>query len=562
VRDPEEGLTGRPPAPGLWARLGHRLARFASGVGLERSARLLSVATVPLLAAGGDFDDLAPVFSALAAYVLVTAFVPRNRWIRAADLLVAAALIALTHGQIVPFLFFLIVAVAGPASAGGVRAGLAAGGTLSAVLLTTLGWSGELPALGLGGALPAALLFPLAGVTAASAAQVLADQSVQGRLVLEEANRLLSSLRSIADDIPGGLDVSTVSAAILAELRTVAGGGAAIVYAEQQGLLQPTAAAGVSPGQVPTLRLDELRGLAAVTGTSTGLHTPRDLPAALRPAARVHPHWSVVALEGEESPVGVLLVGFDAPDAAVSAGARLGSIASDGGLALDNARLFYSTRARTADAARRSIAGDLHDGVAQSLAHIRMELELLARHSDGPMETEARRLAQVAGAALEDLRATIRGLRKPLDGGLATMIATHIDGVRSPSGPDLTFQVAGTAELAPERRDEVLKVAQEAVSNALRHARAASVTVGLDLSADELVLRVEDDGIGVNGRTVRPGTGIGLRSMRERAERLGGDLAIRERLGSGTEVVLRCPVEGPASPPRRSDHLTARESET
>jgi signal transduction histidine kinase len=555
VRDPEEGLTRRPPAVGRWSRLGQPLARYASALGLERSARLVAVATVPLLATGGNFDDVAPWFSTLAAYVLLTALLPRNRWVRTADLSVAAALIVVTGGQIVPFLLYLVVAVAGPASAGGVWAGLAAGGALSAVLLATLGWSGDLPSLGIGGALPAALLFPLAAVTTASAAQVLAEQSVQGRLVLEEANRLLSSLRSIADDIPGGLDVSTVSAAILAELRTVDGAEAAIVYAEQQGLLQPTAAAGVSPGQVPTLRLDELRDVAVVAAPTMRFLTPRGLPAALRDVTRTHPHWAVVRLEGGGSLGGVLLVGLDGPETARSCRPRLASIASDGGLALENARLFYGTRARTADAARRSIAGDLHDGVAQSLAHIRMELEMLARHSEGPVEEEARRLAQVAGSALEDLRATIRGLRKPLDGGLAAMIATHVDGVRSPTGPDLTFQVTGTAELAPERRDDLLKIAQEAISNALRHARAAEVTVGLDLRADDLVLRIEDDGIGLRGHSAHPGTGIGLRSMQERAERLGGELEVRERLGSGTEVLLRCPVEAPVSPPPRADHL-------
>jgi signal transduction histidine kinase len=555
VRDPEEGLTRRPPVPRGWSLLGQEVARYASAVGLERSARLLSVATVPFLAAGGDFGDVAAVFAGLAAYVLVTALLPRNRWVRAADLAVAATLIVLAGGQIVPFLLYLIVAVAGPASAGGVWAGLAAGGTLSAVLLTTLGFSGALPSLGIGGALPAALLFPLAAVTTASAAQVLADQSAQGRLVLEEANRLLSSLRSIADDIPGGLEVSTVSAAILAELRTIDGADAAIVYAEQQGLLQPAAAAGITPGQVPTLRVDELRGVAADSSPTMRLVSPRGLPPSLREAARDYPHWAVVALTGGESLVGVLLVGSDDLETARSALPRLASIASDGGLALENARLFHGTRARTADAARRSIAGDLHDGVAQSLAHIRMELELLARHSEGPVEDEARRLAQVAGAALEDLRATIRGLRKPLDGGLAAMIATHIDGVRSPVGPDLTFQVTGTAELAPERRDDVLKIAQEAISNALLHARAANVTVSLDLRLADLALEVEDDGIGLAGHTANRGTGIGLRSMQERAERLGGDLAIRERLGGGTEVLLRCPVETPVARPPRVDHL-------
>jgi signal transduction histidine kinase len=554
VRDPEEGLSGHLEPSSRLARAGDRVAWYASAVGLERGARLGAVAAVPLLLAGGDFPHAWGLFGGLAAYVLVTAFARRDYRLRSADLVASVALIALSGGEVVPFLLFLIVTVAGPASAGGIKAGLAAGGTLSIVLLATLTWTGQLPTLGLGGALPAALLLPLAGVTTASAAQVLADRRVEDRRVLQEANRLLSSLRDLADDIPGGLDISTVSAAILAETRTIEGAGASIVYAEEHGLLQPAASTRLSPGQIPSIRLDELRALAVAPGDRPRFVTPRVLPALLHPIARQHPHWAVVGIGRDGHLVGVLLIGFDDLTVTGQIRTKLSSIAADGALALENARLFDGTRIRAADAARRRIAGDLHDGVAQSLAHIRMELELLARHADAPDAEEVARLARVAGSALEDLRATIGGLRRPLDGDLPALIARHLDEVRSPTGPHLAFEGTTTAVLDPERTEDVLRIVQEAVSNALRHARAAFVDVSLVEEAGQLVLRVQDDGVGLRAPTVRPGTGVGLRSMRERADRLGGELDVREIPGGGTAALLRCPVETPRTEADRADH--------
>jgi signal transduction histidine kinase len=556
VRDPEEGLTGQPPASSLLSRVGDLAAENVVAFGLERWARLGAVAAVPLLAPAAELREVAPLFAALAAYVLVTALARRDHRIRAADLVAAAAIIALTGGQIAPFLFFLVVAVAGPASAGGVKAGLASGGALSAVLLTTLAWYGELPQLGLGDALPAALLLPLTGITTAAAAQVLEDRVVQDRRVLQEANRLLSSLRAIADDIPGGLDVSTVSAAILAEIRSVEGASAAIVFAEEQGVLQPAATSGFTPGQVPSLRVDELRAVAVPSGTAAQFLTPRGLPAPLQLLARPHPLWAVVGVGRDGTDVGVLLIGFDDLELGRKARPRLASIAADGALALENARLFDGTRVRAADAARRRIAGDLHDGVAQSLAHIRMELELLALDGDAPDPDEVKRLARVAGSALEDLRATIGGLRRPLDGDLAMMIERHLDDVRSPGGPQLIFAAGDRPiDLDPAHTADVLRVLQEAVSNALRHARATRITVSLEQEDEQLVLAVEDDGIGVDGRTVRPGSGVGLPSMQERATELGGELEVLHRVGGGTIVLLRCPVEANASGPPLSNPL-------
>jgi signal transduction histidine kinase len=162
----------------------------------------------------------------------------------------------------------------------------------------------------------------------------------------------------------------------------------------------------------------------------------------------------------------------------------------------------------------------------------------------------------VAGSALEDLRATISGLRRSLEGDLVARLQTHLDEVRSASGPELTFEVTGNAVLDDlERADDVLRVAQEAVSNALRHARAAT----RDRHAPSRpptgsTSASRTTGSASRGGSVHPGSGVGLRSMRERAERLDGELEVRERLGGGTVVRLRCPTVRRSNPSLVSDH--------
>lgn len=555
MREPDEGLVGGSDAPAWLARVGDRLAWYATAIGLERWARLLAAALVPLLQPEGGLLSYGPLVAGLAAYVLLTALARRDQYLRSADLVVAAAIILLTGPEVVPFLPFLLVTVAGPASQGGVRAGLAAGGTLAIVLLVRLVVSGDLADAGLVSTLPIALLLPLAGLTTAAATEVLEDRTVRDRMVLQEANRLLSSLRDIADEIPGGLDVSTVSAALMAELRTIPGLTGALVLVEDHGMLRAAATAGLDRRPVPPIRADEFGPL--VDGGMRFV-TPHALPAGLRKACADHLHWTAVPVGGRgRASSSLLLVGFEDLDAGRDARNRLASLAADARLAIENARLFDGTRVRAADAARRRVAGDLHDGVAQSLAHLRMELELLARATTSD-DDELERLARVAGTALVDLRATIAGLRAPLDHDLGALLERHVEDVRSPHGPAVVLERTGANRLDPERAEEVLRVAQEAVSNALRHAQADHIRVVLEQDDERVRLVVEDDGVGLGGTSREAGGGVGLRSMEERAERLGGVLELHDGVAGGTVVHLTLPTTRPVTDVARPDGPSSR----
>jgi signal transduction histidine kinase len=538
MREPREGLIRGQRSPTWVTRNVDRLTWYASVVGLERWARLVAVALAPLLLADRGLVGQAPVLAALAGYVAVTALTRgRRRLLRIADVIVAVALILAAGTEVAAYLPFLLVTVAGLASHSGLLVGLGTSGALAAIAVVRLWVANGLGDSPLLGVLPLVLLLLLTGFTSAAAGQVMADRSVRDRLVLQQANRLLTSLRALADEIPGGLDVSTVAAATVAELRAVPGATGALVLVEEHGLLRTVATTGTGQQVPPPLPSEALPPLLC---GGTRLRTPGSLPSELGPSAQWHRHWSVLPLGGP--PTGVLLVGFDDLEAARRARPRLAAIAQDAGLALENAQLFDGTQARAAHSARRRVASDLHDGVAQSLTHLRMELELMAR--TGADTEELDRLSRVAGAALTDLRGTIQDLRKPTDGDLVSLLARHLDAVRTEHGPTITFERHRPVQLDAGRAQEVLRVAQEAVSNALRHAAAEHVVVRLGSEDGRLRLEVQDDGVGLDCYEIARQDGLGLRTMDERARRLGGELSVasRDGPGGGTRVALTLPA--------------------
>jgi signal transduction histidine kinase len=537
VPDPRTVLA----SPRTGSRREGRLRARIAAVPRDAWSRLLVGLAAPALAAIAGQQVPTWLFAIILVHAATGLVTTPSRWVYVGDVLLTGVLIVALGGRILPVVPYLLLLVArtgreaGPLPAAGV-------GTLHAItLVATLYLSARIAEVGLGGALATAALFPVTGLTAAAADRFLRARAAPDRVVLQEANRLLSGLRAVADHLPGGLDVATVSAALIAEIRAITTCRAVMVFVEEGGLLEPTAAVGVEHGTPRRVRLDELRHHAATSASAARFLTPQGLPPALRTAAAAARHWTTLALGPSEDLAGVVVVGFDDLDSGRTARPRLAAVAADAGIALDNARLFDGTQARAADTARRRLAGDLHDGVAQSLAHLRMELELrsLAAGDEGE---ELARLAHLARHTLQELRATISDLRRPLDGDIDVQLRRHIDRLTSAATPPIDFASYGRAAVDPARSEQVLRIAQEALSNALRHARPERITVTLERDTAALELTVEDDGVGLRGPSPTAGGGVGMRSMRERATLLGGTLDVRERRGGGTVVHLRCPT--------------------
>jgi PAS domain S-box-containing protein len=200
---------------------------------------------------------------------------------------------------------------------------------------------------------------------------------------------------------------------------------------------------------------------------------------------------------------------------------------------------------------RRHIARELHDEIGQILTVVKINLESLREPSRPPSATSGvdacvenvdRAIQQVRALAL-DLRPAI------LDHlGLPAALRWFVD--RMPEGPTthLAVEEGDGRTLSPEVKTAAFRIAQEAVTNVLRHARARNVWVSLATRPSDLELSVRDDGLGFDLGTLRrrsPVASFGLSSMEERVRLVGGQFEIRSSPGAGTEVRACFPVAAP-----------------
>jgi signal transduction histidine kinase len=223
-------------------------------------------------------------------------------------------------------------------------------------------------------------------------------------------------------------------------------------------------------------------------------------------------------------------------------------LAAHAAIAITNARLYERSRELSTVAERNRLALELHDVVSQRLFGVVLEAESAATVLDADPAAARALLGRVqdgAREALAELRALIFELRPPdLDAdGLAGALRKHVEVLQAlhPVAIALEADPAATTGAA-ERDREVLRIAQEALHNALRHAGAGHVSVRLRGGDGALALEVADDGAGFDPADpeVR-GRHLGLTSMEERAERLAGTLAIDSAPGAGATVRLEVP---------------------
>lgn len=209
---------------------------------------------------------------------------------------------------------------------------------------------------------------------------------------------------------------------------------------------------------------------------------------------------------------------------------------------LEAERTASTARALEAqEAERRRIAQDLHDEVGQSLTAVLLELKQAAQQVPPDVAAGLDAARETTRASLVEVRRISQRLRPGVldDLGLLSALSSLAGDLTTRAGVPVQRQFPpGLPALSPSTELVVYRVAQEALTNVARHARASRVELGLSRVGDEVVLRVADDGRGLG----QAAPGAGLQGMRERAQIVGGSLVVKPREGGGTEVLLTVPV--------------------
>ena len=203
-------------------------------------------------------------------------------------------------------------------------------------------------------------------------------------------------------------------------------------------------------------------------------------------------------------------------------------------------------------AERNRIAREIHDNLAQEILGVSVQLEIVARLMDKSAEaarTHLDRARLLVRGSIAEARRYVWDLRSQSleDRDLPAALAETTRRLAAESGVQTQFQVGGTFRpLPPQVENNLLRIAQEAVNNAVRHARAENIYVNLLFDTRSVRLSVRDDGRGFDPGEQASGRNghFGILGMRERAEEMGGSLSIDSDPERGSEVSVGVPLEG------------------
>jgi len=246
--------------------------------------------------------------------------------------------------------------------------------------------------------------------------------------------------------------------------------------------------------------------------------------------------------------VGFFILSFRRNAQEVQRSELLVALAQQATLAVQLTRLAYSAKEAAVLVERTRIGQEIHDGLAQSFTGILMQLGAAeefppCKRKNSELNTILSRIRDLARDGLSEARRSVMALRldQTRRAGLENALRQLAERSTVPGGVTVTFQGAGVATgLKPEHEHELLRISQEAVSNAVRHGRPHTVAITMADCQSHWELAVADDGVGMEQHPeLYASEGFGLSSMRQRANAIGGEWHIDSRPGAGTRVSVR-----------------------
>jgi signal transduction histidine kinase len=248
--------------------------------------------------------------------------------------------------------------------------------------------------------------------------------------------------------------------------------------------------------------------------------------------------------------VGFLILRFRHEAEHVQRSELLVALAQQTTLAVQLTRLAYQAKEAAVLVERARIGREIHDGLAQAFTGILVQLGAveespICQEKDSGFALTLARVRDLAREGLAEARRSVMALRldQTRRAGLELALRQLAERSTVPGGVTCAFEGGGLATgLRPEHEHELLRIAQEAVSNAVRHARPRLVRITMTDDAGHWVMAVEDDGSGMEERPEHYAReGFGLTSMRQRASAIGGEWQIESQPGAGTRVSVRLP---------------------
>jgi PAS domain S-box-containing protein len=386
----------------------------------------------------------------------------------------------------------------------------------------------------------------------------------QTQEALLKAHAELTTLLEVSQNIVSTLDLESLLNLVLEKLESVIPYDAAVIGTLSDNHLELQAYRG--PELVfrsPLLQFDaaKIPGLSRIAQTLAVLYVPDtddnpDLAHALSDAlglpseaVSLYHTWMAMPLISQGRMVGVLILmnqQAGSYDQRTHSLAR--AFANQVAIAIENAQLYSQAKETAALAERARLARDLHDSVTQTVYGINMyteaaRLALAAGKSDVTLQGLAE-IKDMAREAMADLRLMIFSSSLPTleQEGLAPAIRARLEAVESRAGFAVEFNVEGIQRPRPDVEVELYYVAQEALNNIIKHARANRVKVDLRLAEDRTILVVQDDGIGFDIEAVGSSVGLGLRSIRERIQSIGGKVELRSVPLEGTTLKIEVEI--------------------
>ena len=399
------------------------------------------------------------------------------------------------------------------------------------------------------------------GVMRDTTEQVQAKKLLEQRV--EERTRELSSLLEISHTVASTLYLNPLLGLILDQLKTVIDySGAAIMTVEGKDLIVLDNRSPIQEVQHMQLRFP-LKDLGLIWETMISretiimpdvrndTHLARAFRAALGELGQTTFRYvracMVVPLSLKEQVIGMLVLTSNKEEAFTPRHSTLAlAIANQAAVAIENARLYEQAQALAAIEERQRLARELHDSVSQALYGISLGVHTARMQLDRNPKDLVESLdyvLELADAALIEMRALIFELRpESLETeGLVTALTKQAAALHARQGIIVQLELGKEPDVPLKVKQDLFRIAQEALHNTVKHARASQVELRMDQAGGLVTVEVCDNGKGFDTTTSFPGH-LGLHSMRERVKSLGGELMIESAPGQGTCINAQVPI--------------------